>query len=246
MTMQTTGDIPMIVRSENSGSERRITPSWTIGQLKAKLVPVTGIPSLDQKLTLWINNQQSIDIQAQDEENTQLTNFPLAPQAVIHVTDTRAPGLRENYTDVSAVEKYTLPVESYEKRTDSVLAWKRNEKLGRFNPDAPTLLDAKLAVYDNEIRAKGIAVGKRCRVGEDDSRRGEVMYVGDVEEIPGGAGKWIGIKLDEPVGKNDGSLGGKRYWGHEGEGKFGVFVRPERVTVGDFPVLDDFEDMEEM
>lgn len=162
------------------------------------------------------------------------------------MTDTRAPGLRENYTDVSAVEKYTLPVESYEKRTDSVLAWKRNEKLGRFNPDAPTLLDAKLAVYDNEIRAKGIAVGKRCRVGEDDSRRGEVMYVGDVEEIPGGAGKWIGIKLDEPVGKNDGSLGGKRYWGHEGEGKFGVFVRPERVTVGDFPVLDDFEDMEEM
>lgn len=76
----------MIVRSENSGSERRITPSWTIGQLKAKLVPVTGIPSLDQKLTLWINNQQSIDIQAQDEENTQLTNFPLAPQAVIHVS----------------------------------------------------------------------------------------------------------------------------------------------------------------
>ncbi|RAL61544.1 hypothetical protein DID88_009583 [Monilinia fructigena] len=231
MTMQTTGDIPMIVRSENSGSERRITPSWTIGQLKAKLVPVTGIPSLNQKLTLWINNQQSIDIQAQDEENTQLTNFPLAPQAVIHVTDTRAPGLRENYTDVSAVEKYTLP---------------RNEKLGRFNPDAPTLLDAKIAVYDNEIREKGIAVGKRCRVGGDDSRRGEVMYVGDVEEIPGGAGKWIGVKLDEPVGKNNGSLGGKRYWGTEGEGKFGVFVRPERVTVGDFPVLDDFEDMEEI
>ncbi|KAF7960025.1 hypothetical protein EAE96_001625 [Botrytis aclada] len=244
--MQTAGDIPMIVKSENTGSERRITPSWSIGQLKSKLVPVTGIPSSDQKLTLWINNQQSVDIQALDEENTQLSNFPLAPHAVIHVTDTRAPGLRENYTDVSGVEKYTLPVESYEKRTDSVLAWKKNEKLGRFNPDAPTLLDAKLAVYDNEIKAKGISVGKRCRVGEDDSRRGEVMYVGDVAEIPGGAGKWIGVKLDEPVGKNDGSIAGKRYWGKDGEGKFGVFVRPERITVGDFPVLDDLEDMEEM
>lgn len=84
--MQTAGDIPMIIRSENSSSERRITPSWTIGQLKAKLVPVTGIPSLEQKLTLWINNQQSVDIQAHDEENTQLSTFPLAPQAVIHVS----------------------------------------------------------------------------------------------------------------------------------------------------------------
>ncbi|EDN96933.1 hypothetical protein SS1G_01861 [Sclerotinia sclerotiorum 1980 UF-70] len=224
MNMQTAGDIPMIVKSENSGSERRITPSWSIGQLKSKLVPVTGIPSSDQKLTLWINNQQSIDIQALDEENTQLTNFPLAPHAVIHSTHLADIALRGILTPFPP----------------------KNEKLGRFNPDAPSLLDAKLAVYDNEIKEKGISVGKRCRVGEDDSRRGEVMYVGDVEEIPGGAGKWIGIKLDEPVGKNDGSLGGKRYWGKDGDGKFGVFVRPERVTVGDFPVLDDLEDMEEM
>ena len=85
MSMQAAGDIPINVRSENSGSERRITPSWTIGQLKAKLEPVTGIPPLSQKLTLWINNQQSVNIEAQDEENTQLSNFPLAPYAVIHV-----------------------------------------------------------------------------------------------------------------------------------------------------------------
>lgn len=47
------------------------------------------------------------------------------------------------------------------------------------------------------------------------------------------------------MGKNDGSINGKRYWGQDGTPKHGVFVRPERVEVGDWPALDDF-DMEEL
>lgn len=154
--------------------------------------------------------------------------------------------MRSNFTDVSQVAKYELPTEQYEKLGDSVLAWKKNKKLGRFDPNAPTLEQAKLRVYETEIQNKGIEVGKRCRVGGEDEKRGVVMYVGEVEEIPGGLGKWVGVKLDEPVGRNDGSLKGKRYWGKEGDPKFGVFVRPERVEVGDWPVLDDLADLEEL
>lgn len=154
-----------------------------------------------------------------------------------------------------------MPVDEYEKKTDSVLAWKKAERLGRFNPDAPAMEQAKLEANAREIESRGVAVGKRCRVGGDDARRGEVMYVGPVPEIPGVLGSWVGVRLDEPVGKNDGSVAGKRYWGStsggaEGEGeaaaagglKHGVFVRPERVEVGDFPVVDEFadEDMEEI
>lgn len=77
-------------------------------------------------------------------------------------------------------------------------------------------------------------------------KRGVVMYVGQVEEIPNGAGKWIGIELDEPVGKNDGSLNGKRYWPQKtGALKYGVFVRPERVEVGNWPVVDDVNPLDE-
>ena len=86
MDHQTTGDISLQVTSENSSSERRITPSWTINHLKAKLEPVTGIPPSSQKLSLWIRNQQSRPIEAADEENTQLAAFPLAPYAEIHVS----------------------------------------------------------------------------------------------------------------------------------------------------------------
>jgi tubulin-folding cofactor B len=246
MSFQAAGDVPLLVTSDNSSSERRITPAWTIGQLKAKLEPVTGIPPLSQKLALILGGQQSVPIEAADEENTQVGQFPLAPYATIHVTDTRPPGMRENYTDASQVRKYEMPTEEYEQKTDSVLAWKKTKKLGRFDPAAPSLEEAKRQAIDREIKSRDIEIGKRCRVGGDDSKRGEVMYVGDVEQIPGGLGKWIGVKLDEPVGKNDGSIGGKRYWGKDGDPKFGVFVRPERVEIGEWPVIDDLDDMEEI
>lgn len=158
--------------------------------------------------------------------------------------------MRPNYNDVNQVAKLEISPEDYAKKTDSVLAWKKSQKLGRFDPSAPSLEErekAKHQAYEKDITDRGIEVGKRCRVGEDNGRRGEVVYVGEVDKIPGG-GKWIGVKLDEPVGKNDGSLDGKRYWGEIVEGggpKYGVFVRPERVEVGDWPALDDLDDLDE-
>lgn len=139
-----------------------------------------------------------------------------------------------------------MPEEEYEKKTDSVLAWKKSQKLGRFDPNAPSLEQAKIASFAREIEARGIAVGKRCRVGGDDARRGVIKYVGEVKEIPGGLGAWVGVQLDEPVGRNDGSIGETRYWGQPSQLKHGVFVRPERVEVGDYPAMDDLEDLEEI
>jgi tubulin-specific chaperone B len=95
----------------------------------------------------------------------------------------------------------------------------------------------------------GITTSSRIQLlpSTSDARRGTIRYIGPVPEIPGGGGPWIGIELDEPTGKNDGSVAGKRYF-QCGE-KCGVFVRPERVEVGEFPVLDELgmdEDMEEL
>ena len=74
-------------------------------------------------------------------------------------------------------------------------------------------------------------------------------------------GPWVGIELDEPTGKNDGSISGVKQ-NDDGDAdntagrsvryfqcrpKHGIFVRPDRLEVGDFAVLDELkEDMEEM
>ena len=137
--------------------------------------------------------------------------------------------------------------ETYSTLPNSVLAWKKNKHLGRFDPDAPTIEREKLEALWADVSKHNVEVSRRCRLG--DARRGTVRYVGEADEIPGLKGPWVGVELDEPVGRNDGSVGGKRYFSC-GE-KRGVFVRPERVEVGDFAVLsldddDEEDDMEEI
>lgn len=136
-----------------------------------------------------------------------------------------------------------MPVDEYETRNDSVLAWKKSHKLGRFDPDAPSIEQQKINASYREVEERHIKFGARCRLLPDsDHRRGSVRHIGDIPEIPG-VGAWIGIELDEPTGKNDGSVKGKRYF--ECKTNYGVFVRPERVEIGDFPVLDELADEDE-
>jgi len=78
-------DVPLQVVSENAASERRITPSWTISQLKAKLLPVTGIPPISQSLFLLTQSGERIAIESADEESTHLSNFPLSAYAELKV-----------------------------------------------------------------------------------------------------------------------------------------------------------------
>lgn len=55
---------------------------------------------------------------------------------------------------------------------------------------------------------------------------------------------WVGVALDEPVGKHDGvAKGGKRYFqcGYQ----CGVFARPGSVQTGDYPEVDPFASDEE-
>lgn len=79
-------DVPLIVVSDNVSSERRITPSWSIGQLKSKLEPITGVPPSSQRLSLKAPGRESIPIEAYDEESTYLTNYALSPYAELHVS----------------------------------------------------------------------------------------------------------------------------------------------------------------
>mmetsp|Transcript_17498 Transcript_17498/g.15359 ORF Transcript_17498/g.15359 Transcript_17498/m.15359 type:complete len:92 (+) Transcript_17498:535-810(+) len=82
--------------------------------------------------------------------------------------------------------------------------------------------------------AQKFECGARCQLKEAGQARGEVKYIGQIPEI--GEGWFIGVKLDEPFGKNNGSAKGTQYF--ECMDKYGVFVRPDKVEQGDFPELD--------
>ncbi|KAL1965506.1 hypothetical protein VTN77DRAFT_5589 [Rasamsonia byssochlamydoides] len=58
-----------------------------------------------------------------------------------------------------------------------------------------------------------------------DGRQATVRFVGSTHFAPG---EWIGVELDEPTGKNDGSVQGERYF--DCEHGFGMFIRPSAVA----------------
>ncbi|KAL1846365.1 hypothetical protein Plec18167_007954 [Paecilomyces lecythidis] len=253
------------------GTERRITPSWTVLQLKAKLETMTGIPPSSQRLKLKAPGRQDQWIEG-DEQVLEI--YGLSKGCEIEVHDTRPPAARPNFTDLSSVEKYELPDSTYESLPNSVLAWKKAQKLGRFDPKArpPEELMREQAEKDvEEVKKRGITVDARAIILPSTPphiRRGTIRFVGPVPTIPFAGIKpksaeddesdagtsqepqplWVGIELDEPLGKNDGSVGGQRYFNCPA--KTGVFVKPDKVEVGDFPPLglDDEldDDMEEI
>ncbi|VDL76143.1 unnamed protein product [Nippostrongylus brasiliensis] len=64
-------------------------------------------------------------------------------------------------------------------------------------------------------------VGDRARI---DQRSGTVAYVGATRFAPG---EWIGLVLDEPLGKNDGSVQGYRYFTCEAD--HGLFCKSSKL-----------------
>ena len=69
--------------------------------------------------------------------------------------DTRPPAARTDFSDLYAVDKYVMPTAEYESRTDSVLAWKKAQKLGRFDPNAPTIEQQKILASEREVEERG-------------------------------------------------------------------------------------------
>ncbi|XP_033860064.3 kinesin-like protein KIF13B isoform X1 [Acipenser ruthenus] len=85
----------------------------------------------------------------------------------------------------------------------------------------------KLAITSNSEEASEcvpnwLKEGEYVTVGTNKS--GTVRYVGHTDFADG---IWVGVELDVPAGKNDGSVGGKQYF--RCNAGYGVLVRPDRV-----------------
>ncbi|XP_053941004.1 CAP-Gly domain-containing linker protein 2 isoform X2 [Cuculus canorus] len=63
------------------------------------------------------------------------------------------------------------------------------------------------------------------RVWVNGVKPGVIQYLGETQFAPG---QWAGVVLDDPVGKNDGSVGGVRYF--ECQPMQGILTRPSKLT----------------
>lgn len=155
--------------------------------------------------------------------------------------------VRGQVENEESLPHWEMPDEQYAARSNTVraqLAAVRAQQAASqpSEPTAPTAPTPPLS----EIKIK---VGDRCEVERTTGpARGTVRFVGEAEmpatksgHKPGGI--WVGVQYDEPVGANDGSVEGKRYF--DALPKYGGFVRPEKVQVGDYPEQDLFDEDED-
>ncbi|CEQ39150.1 SPOSA6832_00652, partial [Sporobolomyces salmonicolor] len=127
---------------------------------------------------------------------------------------------------------------------DTVLSYKMRHQLGRF---APTAHSSASSSHSLETSIpKNLVPGARCEVvlSSELSRRGTVRFVGPTEFGLKDHSIWVGVEWDEPVGKNDGQVDDQRYF--QTQPLRASFVRPDKVTVGDFPEIDPFAEDDEM
>ncbi|CAN9501069.1 unnamed protein product [Ophioblennius macclurei] len=87
-----------------------------------------------------------------------------------------------------------------------------------LKPTTPT----KISEEGDEVLGD-FAVGEQVWV--NGVKPGAVAYLGETQFAPG---QWAGVILNEPVGKNDGSVGGVRYF--ECQPLQGIFTRPSKLS----------------
>ncbi|XP_037123160.1 CAP-Gly domain-containing linker protein 3 [Syngnathus acus] len=87
---------------------------------------------------------------------------------------------------------------------------------------------ATLPNYDNipgnlMLSSLGMKLGQRVVL--DDTKTGTLRFCGTTEFA---SGQWVGVELDEPEGKNDGSVGGVRYF--ICPPKLGIFAPASKIS----------------
>ncbi|KAF2901053.1 hypothetical protein ILUMI_05109 [Ignelater luminosus] len=227
-TVITSDFINVFISTSNddiSFGEKRFPKDLTISDLKAKLELMTGgncstmqveVYDKDNKLVCSLNDDSAL-----------LGSYPIENGMRLHVIDKFS---IRNELNFGNVEKYEMAPEMYAKRSDTVRAFLIKNKMGQYNEEC---IQKKQKQEEEEQKlAETTVIGSRCKVSVPNApvKLGTVLFAGTVEGL---SGHWIGVKYDEPLGKNDGSYKGKEYF--KCPPNYGAFVKPQSVLCGNFP-----------
>jgi tubulin-folding cofactor B len=220
----------------------------TVERVKERLKLHIGTPVDHQRIILKDSGRVVCEL---TDNKKMLGFYSVVSGNELHVIDTDPFSLSRGggLTDVTLVEKYRMTEEDYDKRKNTLRQHIREKKAAdpNWKPKMPgmTSMGKDGAGFqsmegDGEPPAEpepvgietveGIAIGNRCEI-QPGARRGEVMFVGEHEALKGGY--WVGVKLDEPLGMNNGTVKGQVLF--ECGENYGSIVRGKNVQVGDFP-----------
>ena len=220
----------------------RLDLHMTIADAKEKFRTHIGTPAEHQRLHLLDQGRMICEM---SDNNRMLGFYSVASGMEIHVVDTDPFSLSRGggLTDTTLVEKYKMSDEAYEKRSGTMREYIKQKRVNDPTFKLPNAKPKPMAAETDEglppgaESVEGMAVGNRCQIMPG-ARRGTVAFVGEIAQLK--AGHWVGVRLDEPLGKSNGTAQGVTIF--ECGENFGAFVRGKNVTVGDFPERDLMDD----
>lgn len=244
------------------------TLHMTIAQVKDKLYTLCG--SQIEHMQVMLNGTQELhndnatlaQYGVQSSLHSSNTGGSSSNQ-FLHVIDTDPFALSRSggLDDVSKVKKYEMSDEDYKKRENTYLSYKNKQKAA--DPNWKSIFErnrekARAARPEEtetlaEVQTR-CPLASRCQVSPG-ARRGIIAYVGHIAELTANPvittnqtdadevilPVWIGVQLDEPIGKHDGQIHGKRYF--QTLKHCACFVRPSQVECGaQFVERDPFDE----
>ncbi|CCF58659.1 hypothetical protein KAFR_0F00620 [Kazachstania africana CBS 2517] len=223
--------VHITIVSEFCSTEKTFSDAIELGDLCNKLYPITGIEVNDMRFVL-----KFADGSEQVISNPMVAAHKqpfLAEKSVRELTveDTNADSIVNELKNTdSGSSSFELTEEEYAKKNDSVLRWKKQQKLGRFNSEYKAKMDKDRRLQEQKLNS--LEINQRCSVKSADQpeRRGWLRFIGKIATI-NEEQIWCGIEFDEPLGKNNGTVKGHVYFGPVKD-KYGAFVKPSAVETG--------------
>lgn len=225
---------------KNSLMAKKFQKDITIWDLKQRLELITGRNANTMTVTALTSEGEVICILS--ENFKVLGSYPLDSGIQLLVEDPMFVQTEvENDEDLD--KRYQLSEEQYSSRRGTLKEYLMRNRLGKYNPELINKKEEEIRKEEEERKrledkekqiVESIEIGQRCQVNIPNQvpKRGQVMFKGPVKFTDG---LWIGVKYDEPFGKNDGSVNGVRYF--DAPQNYGAFVKPIYVEVGDFPEI---------
>ena len=162
-----TGDLVNVFITSNVASftsEKRFDKSLSVAELKSKLEMITGGSASTMKISAFTKEDKFIC--KLEDNNALLGSHPIDDGCRLHIQDeTRAVGEFEN---TAGVEKFELSKEEYNAKEDTVAAFLKRNKLGKYNEEEMAELARQKEERETgeQLAAEqgGMQPGARCEV----------------------------------------------------------------------------------